>query len=135
MRTRFLTVALAIVAAIAAAWFAVAIRQATDLSQASTLVTGTSRLAPSQTRHARALLQSAGQLNPDTQVDILRGELDLGQGDRAAARRILERVVAQEPDNAVAWEWLARASPGDLREFYAAAFRIRQLVPPVPSRP
>ena len=131
MRARLLTVAVGALAVVAVAWFALGIRQAHDTSAAAAVVTGTSRLADSQARHVRGLLDAAGQLNPDSQVDVLRGELDLGQGDRAAARQVLERVVAKEPDNALAWEWLARASVGDLREFYVAALRIRELVPPV----
>jgi hypothetical protein len=131
MRTRLLTFAVGVLAVVAVAWFALGIRQAHDTTAAAAIVTGTSPLAPSQARHVSGLLHSAGELNPDTQVDVLRGELDLGQGERVAARRILERVTAQEPDNALAWEWLARASLGDLREFYVAAYQIRLLVPPV----
>lgn len=131
MRARVLTAAVGVLSVVTVAWFALGIRQAHDTTAAAAVVTGTSRLAPSEADHARGLLRAAGQLNPDTQVDVLRGELDLGQGDRVAARRILERVVAREPDNALAWEWLARASVGDLREFYVAAYQIRQLVPPV----
>jgi hypothetical protein len=77
-------------------------------------------------------LTAAAFLNPDTGVDVLRAELDLGQGDRIGARRILERVVAKEPQNALAWEWLARASVGDLHEFFLAGIHLRQLVPAVP---
>jgi hypothetical protein len=117
------------------AWFAIGIRQGHDTDAAGAIITGTSRLDPAQARQAAGLLQSAKLLNPDTQVDVLRAELDLGQGRTLAARRILESVVAKEPDNAVAWEWLARASVNDRREFFLAAFRIRQLVPPVPPPP
>ena len=50
---------------------------------------------------------------------------------QAAARATLKRVVSDESSYLEAWIWLARASVGDLRDFYAAAFRIQQLTPPV----
>ena len=116
----------------ALAWFVVGIRQAHDTNAAAAIVTGASRLPAGQRRHAADLLSAAKVLNPDTQVDVLRAELALGQGDRAAARRILEQVVAKEPENAVAWEWLARASVGDLHEFFLAGIHLARLVPRVP---
>jgi predicted Zn-dependent protease len=131
MNTRWPAVALALVSLVVCAWFVLSIRQAQATTAASAIVTGTSRLPAAQAEHVASLLSSAQTLNPDRQVDVLRGELELGQGDRVAARRILEQVVAREPENVLAWEWLARASVGDLREFYLAAYRIRQLLPPV----
>jgi predicted Zn-dependent protease len=128
-------VAAALVGAlVVCAWFALGIHQAKNTDAAAALVTGTSRLSPSQADHAASLLRSAKTLNPDRQVDVLRAELDLGQGNRAGARRILERVVAAEPQNALAWEWLARASSDDRAEFFIAAIHIRVLVPPLPAR-
>jgi predicted Zn-dependent protease len=124
--------ALALALAICA-WFGLGIRQAHETDTAAAIITGTSRLAPAQADRAADLLHSAGFLNPDTQVDVLRAELELGQGRLATARSILERVVAQEPDNAIAWEWLARASSDDPREFLIAGIHLRALVPPVPS--
>jgi predicted Zn-dependent protease len=111
------------------AWFAVGVRQALDTNRATALITRGAHL-----QQASALLASAKLLNPDRTVDILHAELDLDEHREAAARSLLERVVAAEPDDAVAWEWLAKASVGDLREFYRAAFRLEQLVPPVRVR-
>ena len=128
---RIASLALALVVT---AWFALGVRQAIETSDAGAIVAAGARLSPARAQHAAQLLRSAAFLNPDRQVDVLRARADLGRDRRAVARAILERVVASEPDNLEAWIWLARSSVGDLRGFYAAAFRIRQLVPPVPRR-
>lgn len=135
MQIRLTAGALVAVAVVTAAWFALGVRQATDTASATAIVSHGSAISASQARHGAALLDAAGVLNPDSTVDVLRAQLDLYRGQRLPARSILERVVANEPENAVAWEWLARASVGDLHEFYVAAIRLRQLVPPVPPPP
>ncbi|MBV8431312.1 MAG: hypothetical protein JO244_09135 [Solirubrobacterales bacterium] len=127
--------ALVVIALVVSAWYGLSIRQAHDTAAAAAIVTGSTPLAPAEARHASDLLGSAGRLNPDRQVDVLRAQLALAQGDRLGARRILEHVVAQEPENAVAWEWLARASSDDRHEFFFALIHLRQLVPPVRLRP
>jgi|GEM_PF-2547668 len=124
-------IGLGLLAILAAAWFALSARQAVQVDHASALIAPGA--APSQLRHAEALLRSARLLNPDRSPEILRAEAELYAHRPARARVILRRVVAAEPDNLLAWEWLARASVNDLREFYLAAFRIEQLVPPLSS--
>jgi hypothetical protein len=123
-------IALVAVAVLVAAWFALGVRQAHDTSRAMAIVSA-GRPSPAQAKHASELLNAAAFLNPDHQVDVLRARLDLVRGDEPAARALLKRVVAGERFYLDAWIWLARASVGDLRDFYAAAYRIRQLVPPV----
>jgi hypothetical protein len=123
-------IALVAVAVLVAAWFALGVRQARDTSRAAAIVSA-GRPSPTQAKHASELLNAAAFLNPDRQVDVLRARLDLVRGDEPAARTILKRVVVGERFYLDAWIWLARASVGDLRDFYAAAYRIRQLVPPV----
>jgi predicted Zn-dependent protease len=124
--------ALLAIAVAAAAWFALAAQQSVDTSRATALVSGSTHLSASQVAHAKNLLSAAGFLNPDRQVDVVRAQLDRERGNLSAARTILKRVVAAEPDNLQAWVELAQASVGDLKDFYAAAYRVRQLVPPVP---
>ena len=121
-------------ALLACAWFLLAARQAHELDQATAIVSAAGPVDTAQARHARALLNSAGTLNPDREVDILRAQLQLDQGNRAGARAILRRVVAAEPENLDAWVALARASVGDVREFFTAAIHVRELAPPVTSR-
>lgn len=123
----------AVVVAVAiAAWFGIGVLQARDTSRATAGLSG-ARLTPAQARRTASLLHDAGFLNPDRQVDVLRAQLYLNQGNERAARSLLIRVVRAEPDNLGAWISLARASVHDVRWFYAAAYRIRYLVPPVRS--
>lgn len=135
MSNRLPALALALVSLVAAAWFGLGIHQAHDIGGAAAIVAGTSHVSPGQARHAGDLLRSASVLNPDDEVDILRGELALDEGNRVAARRIFEQVGAKEPENALAWEWLARASPDDAHDFFQAIIHLRELVPRVPSAP
>jgi hypothetical protein len=118
-------------AVVAAAWFALGVRQARDTARAAAIVSASARPTAAQARHASDLLSAAGFLNPDRLLDVLRARLDLVRGDEPAARAILKRVTHDERFYLDAWVWLARASVGDLKDFYAAAYRIRQLVPPV----
>lgn len=121
-------------ALVACAWFVIGIRQAHAVDQATGIVSPGSSLTAADAHHASDLLSSARFLNPDRQVDVLRAEVDAGRGDLPAAREILKQVVKAEPDNLSAWLALAKASVHDTRDFYAAAFAIHTLVPPVPVR-
>ncbi|HUB75595.1 MAG TPA: tetratricopeptide repeat protein, partial [Solirubrobacteraceae bacterium] len=47
--------------------------------------------------------------NPDTTVAILRGRLLMREGHYRAALPVLERVVAQEPENLDGWVFVAQA--------------------------
>jgi hypothetical protein len=122
-------------AAVICAWFALGIRQADELSQASAIASGSSRLTPAQARRAESLFRSAGTLDPDRTVDIGRAQLDIAEGRLGAARSTLQRVVAAEPDNVLAWVALAKAAAGDPRLFYTAAIHVRELAPPVRTHP
>ena len=124
--------ALVAAAIITAAWFAIGVRQARDTARATAIVSS-SAVTGGQAREAAGLLSSAAFLNPDREVDVLRARVELARGNKPSARAILKQVVSQESSDLEAWIWLARASVGDLRDFYAAAYRIQQLMPPVHS--
>lgn len=128
-------VAVLVLAVLAAAWYVLGIRQAQDTNRADAIISSAGRLSAAEAHHASQLLHSAGFLNPDRKVAVLRAELLREQGDLRGSRAILRRVVLSEPDNLQAWIQLAYSSPGDPKDFYAAAYRIRQLVPPVPPPP
>jgi predicted Zn-dependent protease len=123
-----------ILAVLVCAWFALGIRQTRDTARATAIIaSAASANGPSaaQASHERSLLKAAGTLNPDKQLDVLRGQLALLQGNNRSAARILEGVVAQEPLNVEAWVYLARAAFNVNRhEFGIAAQRIAQLDPP-----
>jgi predicted Zn-dependent protease len=134
MASRIRYAGLIALAVVMAAWFVLLLRQSHDADRAAALVSGGSRLTATRARRAAEDLRSSAQLNPDRQVDVLRAELYRDQGQLRSARAVLKRVVAAEPENLEAWIWLARSSPGDPVDFYAAAYRIRQLVRALPSR-
>jgi hypothetical protein len=125
--------ALLAISVLVAAWFGIGVLQARDTAHATQNLSSGGRLSQARAHQTASELRDAGFLNPDRQVEILRGQLYLNQGNEPAARSLLIRLVKAEPDNLNAWIWLARASVHDLKWFYSAAFRIRQLVPPVPA--
>lgn len=98
-------------AVVACAWFAVGIRQAHDITRATSIVTGPKLPTPAQARHAQSLLNSAAWLYPGTEVDVLSGRLAIEQGRRVQAQRILRSVTDTEPLNLDGWYWLAGARP------------------------
>jgi hypothetical protein len=118
-----------ILAAVASAWFVVGIRQARDVSRANAIVFNVTKISADQQRRADALLGSAALLNPDREVDLLRGQAALLAGHRAAARAELLGVVRSEPMNLTAWALLAQASPNDGALFNQAVRHITLLDP------
>jgi predicted Zn-dependent protease len=120
----------ALFAILVCAWFAIGVRQARDVDHATALLSAGSHISGSDAARAASLLHSAGQLNPDRQVDVLRAQLATERGDRRSAEGILGGVVAAEPMNATAWVALARSATngGTLR---LAFRRLAVLVPPV----
>jgi predicted Zn-dependent protease len=120
----------ALFAILVCAWFAVGVRQAHDVDHATALLSAGSHLTAGNAAQAASLLHSAGQLNPDRQVDLLRAQLADERGDRRAAERILRGVVAAEPMNAGAWVALARSATDEATAKLAFR-RLVVLVPPV----
>lgn len=107
---RFARITAVLAALIVTAWFVVGYRQAHDLGAAEKVVSASPHVSPSTAAHVRSLLSSAAFLNPDTQVDVLRGRLALLQHDHASALHTLEGVVREEPLNLTAWVATAQAA-------------------------
>src|SRR5581483_11342184 len=101
---------IAVLAVAACAWFVLGYVQAHETARAQSIVVGAGRLTAAQQRSAADALSSAGRLNPDSTVDILRAELAYAEGHHPQAVRILESVVHREPDNVAAWAQLAAAT-------------------------
>jgi predicted Zn-dependent protease len=122
---------LVVVALVVCAWFVLGIVQAQDTQRATALIAGGNRLSPAQARHARALLDSAGTLNPDLTIDLLRGQLAADQHQLAAAERIAQSVARREPLSLAAWSQLAYAAArrGDRTRLVVAARHISELYP------
>jgi predicted Zn-dependent protease len=126
---RLLVAALAVVIV---AWFVLAAREARDLVEATNIVTQSASITPAQASHASRLLTSAGQLNPDRQVDLLRAALAANRNQNGRARQLLEGVTSAEPENVQAWYLLAQVSGRDYRVEALALKRIARLHPYVP---
>jgi Flp pilus assembly protein TadD len=123
-----------IVALVVCAWFGIGIRQAHETNAAASIVSEQGRPSASQIKRVSALLGSAGTLNPDSQLDVLRGRLAVREGSRSAAERVFKDVVRREPMNADAWYLLANAAT-DAHTAILAAGRLAQLDPKVPGAP
>ena len=123
---------IAFLAVVACAWFALGIREGHDADQVTRALAGAGRLDSAQVARLSRLLDHAGTLNPDRNVDVLRAGLENHAGDDAAAVRTLSTVVRAEPQDIDAWQLMAlvagRLNPALSR---AAAARVHALAPPV----
>ncbi len=119
-------------AAIACAWFALGIVESHDLDRATTVISQPKAYGSATLRSTSGLLNSAGVLNPDAEVDILRGRLELAEGRTAGALKTLTDVAHREPLNIEAWIWLAGAALRDPAIGRVAVQHIHQLDPRVP---
>ena len=123
---------LAVPALVIAAWFGLSWYQAQQTGRAAAVVSG-GRPSAAQAKEARSALAAAGTLNPDLQVELLRGELAIDQGRYRRAVRILGSVTAREPLNLSAWAQLgvAAAKAGDSAVLAVAGRHIAILIPRV----
>ena len=118
-----------LVAIVVCAWFVLGIRQAHEINRATSIIAQTGTIPAAQLRAAAAALRSAGTLNPDAGVTILRARLAVKQQDPRRAERILKTVVRDEPMNLEAWIWLAGVSLIDPPEARIALAHIARLDP------
>lgn len=118
------------------AWFALGARQAHYQNRATALIDRAGTPAPAQTAEILKLLDDAGTLNPDRNVDLLRAQAYTRGGDQAAAERIGESVVRAEPQNIDGWVVLrVAARVRDPNVSRLAQARIDELAPPVSAAP
>ncbi len=92
--TRIIRYAVAAIAVVVCAWFALGARQAHEIDTAST--------TPDVARAASALT-SAKFLYPGNDVRILQAQLDLKRRRYGDARRLLAKMIAAEPQNIFVW--------------------------------
>ena len=114
-------------AVVACAWFALATQQAREVSRATAIAEGPGSLRARQAEQADSLLASASTLNPDRQIDLLRGLVALDRSQRARAIEIFQRLTRAEPLNVNAWVDLARAGLGDSAMVDRAVVNIARL--------
>ena len=121
-------------ALVVCAFFALGIRQTTSHEQADRRMSSPERPSSAAAARTETLLDHAATLNPDRRVDLGRALLALQSGHPQSARRIIERVVADEPDNIEAWTRLAFATAGtDPAASKRAAAQVLRLAPRVPA--
>ncbi len=113
------------------AWFGLAAVQATDTNRATAVLSG-GPVTPRLAAQARSWLATAGTLNPDQTVNILRGELAYAEGHQARSMQILNSVARAEPQNLQAWLALAHRAGHYPKLFLEALRRISGLLPPLP---
>jgi predicted Zn-dependent protease len=127
-RSRWRWAALAL-ALVVCAWFALGVRQATSLTHAEAIIYAQPYTTAARARVAEALLDEAGWLNPDRQVEIDRAHILLERHDPKAALPIAESVVGAEPQNIQAWLWLAHSEETDPAMVLHAIRRAQALDP------
>jgi hypothetical protein len=116
------------------AWFVLAAVQARALDRAKEVVRAPGVPSAAQTDRAERLLDTAGFLSPGTEDDLIRAQLLTETARGPEARRLLDDVVAREPDNIDAWSRLAFLTlRKDPRAWAEASAQLRRLAPPVPE--
>lgn len=124
---------LTLVALLASAWFGLGWVQARDTSRAQALLASVSTPSHHQATEIRSLLHSAGQLNPDRTVSLLRASLAEAQGHLPTALRLIKQVTRAEPNNVFAWDQLGFAAGAAKQVGLAkrAGAQVGRLAPPV----
>jgi Flp pilus assembly protein TadD len=131
-----LRVAIFALAVVTCAWFGLGAVQTRDETRATALIDQVGTPSAALTAKILRLLNSAGTLNPDREIDLLRAQAQTRAGESAAAVATMQRVVHAEPDNVDAWVILGfaaqRVDPG-----LAGLARQKELelAPPVPAAP
>ncbi len=122
-----------LVAIIVAGWFGLSARQAHNVNVAKAILSNVNGPSRAQVQHVSALLRSAATLNPDREVDLLRGDLEVAGGARRRAAQIFLQVANSEPSNLEAWYEVANVTT-DPHSLAVALRQIAALAPDVKSR-
>jgi len=110
------------------------VRQAISLDRATAIIGHGTSIRPALAVRAGSLLNEAGALNPDRQVDLERINLELELHHVQAARELAREVTRAEPENVEAWVSLAETAGDDPALFAQAVHKIRALEPLLPFR-
>ena len=134
MRSVLPRAAIALVALAVVAWSAVLWRGERIGRDASNRIIMNQDLSDAEWAGEVERLRDAELLDPGTKWPVARAGALLQRGHAAAAARVIEDVVEQEPDNVEAWIVLREAAEGrDPRQAARARREIRRLSPPVPG--
>lgn len=132
MRSVLPRAAIALVALAVVAWSAVLWRGERIGRDASNRIIMNQDLSDAEWAGEVERLRDAELLDPGTKWPVARAGALLQRGHAAAAARVIEDVVEQEPDNVEAWIVLREAAEGrDPLQAARARREIRRLSPPV----
>jgi len=127
-------VALIILAAAAIAWLGAGVSASRAQDDLGRLVATVAEPDRADLARADELRRKAERYVPGRRPSLLEATLRLKGEDRAGAARLLEDVVADEPENAEAWLLLAQADEDrDPARAAQAMARVRALAPDVPD--
>ena len=127
-------IAVAVIALVAAAAFAVALSAARAEDRLADLQVRPPKLATADLRRADDLERQAGRLTPGERRVLVLSNVRLRGGDAKGALALAQSAVRREPENAEAWLAVARAArEADPALAKTALQRLRELVPPVPA--
>jgi hypothetical protein len=128
---RRLRTALAVVALLLSAWFAVLARDAAVGNAAADRLHERPGMSSAEWADSIDDMRQAAFLNPGSEWTVDRAAY-LILRDRRAAWRLAEDVVRREPDHLEAWVVIYNAARGvDARRAAHAAVQMRRLSPPV----
>jgi predicted Zn-dependent protease len=122
--------ALVLLAVAAMAWLGAGIAASRAQDDLGRLVATTAHPDRADLERADELRRKAERRVPGRRPSLLEATLRLEGDDRAGAARLLEDVVAEEPENAEAWLLLSQASEARADR---ARERVRALAPDVPA--
>jgi predicted Zn-dependent protease len=117
------------IAAAAIVWLGAGVAASNAQEDLARLVATTADPDDADYERAAELRREAERRTAGRRPTLLEATLHMKGDDRAGAARLLEDIVAEEPENAEAWLLLSQAS--DAREAEARA-RVRALAPDVP---
>jgi hypothetical protein len=127
-------IAVAVIALVAAACFAVALSAARAEDRLADLRFRPPKLGPADLRRADDLERQAGRLTPGERRVLVLANVRLRGGDAKGALALARGATRREPENAEAWLAVARAArEADPALAKTALQRLRELVPPVPA--
>jgi predicted Zn-dependent protease len=125
--------AIVLLALAAVAWLGAGIAASRAQDDLARLVATTATPDDADLQEAAELRRKAERWATGRRPSLLEATLRLKAEDRAGAARLLEDVVADEPENAEAWLLLAQASEDrDPEREAQARERVRALAPDVP---
>jgi predicted Zn-dependent protease len=129
-----LRAALVVLAVAAVAWLVVALQASRAQDELARLVAASDPPTAAELDRASRLRRDAERGVPGRRPALLEATLLAAAGDDAAAVRVLEETVEDEPENGEAWLLLARAAEADGDDALAARARerVRALAPEVP---